>query len=81
MRACGGMTADENSVGNVKETPLQEIYLKSQELIKWRNQSKVLNGDETTSCGSICEKGCRSSTAPDFAKETTANMAQVRLDE
>ena len=68
VRACGGMNSDENNVGNVKVKSLEKIYQESQELIKWRNESKVLNGEETTSCGSICGKGCRSSTAPDFAK-------------
>jgi len=68
VRACGGINSEENNVGNVKETPLEEIYKSSQELIRWRNESKVLSGQETTSCGTICGKGCRSTTAPEFAK-------------
>jgi len=68
VRACGGMNNDDQNVGNVKMTPLEDIYKNSQDLIRWRNESKVLNGEETTSCGTICGKGCRSSTAPEFAK-------------
>lgn len=68
VRACGGMSSDDNTVGNVKTDSLQKIFLDSKELIRWRNESKVMDGEESTACGSICGKGCRSSTAPNFAK-------------
>ncbi|MBF9255619.1 radical SAM protein [Pontibacter sp. 172403-2] len=68
VRACGSQTSEDNYVGNVLETPLELIYQQSQELIKWRNETNVLTGQETTACGSICGKGCRAGAAPNFAK-------------
>jgi len=68
VRACGSQTSEDNYVGNVLETPLELIYQQSQDLIKWRNQTNIVTGQETTSCGSVCGKGCRAGTAPNFAK-------------
>lgn len=68
VRACGGFSAADSNVGNINEDSLKNIYKNSKELIRWRNASKVFDGEQSTSCGSICGKGCRSATAPDFAK-------------
>jgi MoaA/NifB/PqqE/SkfB family radical SAM enzyme len=68
VRACGGMV-DAPSIGNIRQTPLQDIWKESSELVKWRNASSLAEGETATSCGSICGKGCRSASAPAFAKE------------
>lgn len=68
VRACGGMV-NAPSIGNVNESQLKEIWAESSELIRWRNASEVSSGQSATSCGSICGKGCRSPSAPKFAKQ------------
>lgn len=68
VRACGGMV-EAPSIGNVIEAPLQVIWQNSSELVKWRNASSLADGETATSCGSLCGKGCRSASAPSFAKE------------
>jgi MoaA/NifB/PqqE/SkfB family radical SAM enzyme len=75
VRACGGMV-DAPSVGNVKVTPLQEIWRQSADLVKWRNAAELSAGQSATSCGSICGKGCRSASAPAFAKESVESTAR-----
>jgi radical SAM protein with 4Fe4S-binding SPASM domain len=67
VRACGGFV-DVPPVGNVLQSSLQAIWLESREIARWRNESQVIAGLSNGSCGSICGKGCRSTTAPDFAK-------------
>jgi MoaA/NifB/PqqE/SkfB family radical SAM enzyme len=67
VRACGGMV-NAPSVGNVNVIPLKEIWSQSGELVRWRNAAEVVTGQSATSCGSICGKGCRSASAPKFAK-------------
>lgn len=67
VRACGGFVNSE-PVGNILNRPLKDIWLESQEIARWRNESQVTNGTSNSSCGSICGKGCRSTTAPSFAK-------------
>lgn len=78
VRACGGMV-DAPPIGNVLDTPLQEIWLTNSELIKWRNESELSQGNSATACGSICGKGCRSPAAPAFAKAIGRTGASLDL--
>lgn len=59
LRSCGNPAEDENILGNVIETPLQEIWQNSSELIQIRNKSRVSQGKTSTACGTICGNGCR----------------------
>jgi MoaA/NifB/PqqE/SkfB family radical SAM enzyme len=77
VRACGGMV-DAPSIGNVREMPLQQIWKESSELVKWRNATAVSEGETSTSCGSLCGKGCRSRSAPAFAREAVGGSAAHR---
>jgi MoaA/NifB/PqqE/SkfB family radical SAM enzyme len=61
LRACATQVEEgEGIIGNVIETPLKILYQNSNNLISLRNRFKIENGNESTSCGSLCGKGCRS---------------------
>ena len=68
VRACGGMV-NAPSLGNVFDTTLEQIWNGSEQLVRWRNEAELSNGNSATSCGSICGKGCRSAASPKFAKD------------
>jgi len=67
VRACGSFV-NAQPIGNIRHERLQNIWLTSQELVRWRNESNLKSGQSSTACGSLCARGCRSSTAPEFAK-------------
>ncbi len=68
VRACGAQVSGDGDIGNILTIPLQQIWKESQELVRWRNEATLRSGSSATACGSICGKGCRSSSAPAFAK-------------
>lgn len=68
VRACGAANSDSDVVGNIRRDTIKNIWRTSAEIAKWRNASAIRNGESVSACGSICGKGCRSGTAPAFAR-------------
>lgn len=61
VKACSTQVEDgEGVIGNVLENDLKYIYSKNLERITRLKQQQVQSGVESSSCGSLCGKGCRS---------------------
>ena len=61
VKACSTQVADEEGViGNIFNSPLKEIYSKHTDEIEKYKLNNLNLGNSSTSCGSLCGNGCRS---------------------